>query len=203
MLAEAQLFAEHWAEGTQQCAGDNGSSFRRWMDPVLLERAGLTNEVLVDHRHEHHMVLHGKFAIHRVELADVIRPVIRRQRNACEEDSNVGCRESGEHRVQVPTSVVEGKATQSIVTAEFKDHDVWMEGEHRTHAGDGIFRGGSAGAQIGDSIVVAELVKATLEKSGVGLIGREAQSRRDAVAVADNRPGLHRNKRKTGQKKRD
>ena len=93
--------------------------------------------------------------------------------------------QAGEDHVEIAASLVGGKAAQAVVAAEFDDDHRWMEREDIWEAGDGIFRGSSAGSLVVDLPDVTGLIELTLQGIAVGLAGLQSVTGGDAVSKAD------------------
>ena len=155
------------------------------MNSVRLDCAGDVDQIPVDHGHDGCAVFGGEIAEDLVELMDIVRPVVGRQSNAGEQHFDVRIVERCKHGVEVVSSLIEGKASESIITAEFNDDDCWMQSDDGAETDHGIFTGGAARSLIGNVIVVAELVEVALKRVWVGLAGCQAVSRGDAIAITN------------------
>lgn len=73
-------------EHGQQRVGNDFGALRGWMNPVGLNGTGHVDEVFVDHGNKRGMVFRGKCFENLVELLNVIRAVVWRQRDAGQQD---------------------------------------------------------------------------------------------------------------------
>ena len=89
------LFVEKGSELGQQSAGDDFGALGGGVYPVLLDGAGDVYEVLVDHGDEGDVVFRSEVAEDIVEGRDVVGTVIKGQRDACQQDFDVGGFKSG------------------------------------------------------------------------------------------------------------
>lgn len=199
----AGLFCQQRPERAQQCSGKNLGALRGGMNSIGLQRAWLANQVLIHHRHKRNMVLRGKFAVHLIEVADVVGPVIRRERNTCKQNSAVTRGQRAQQRVKILPGLTERKSAQAVVASKFDNDDCGMKSEQCLHSGNGILCRRAAGAQVPDLVVVGELVEVTLQIGRVGLIFGETISSRDAVAVTDQQMGLRRVQDEARKNQRD
>jgi hypothetical protein len=155
------------------------------MDSISLDRSRHIYEIFVDHGDEGDVMLRGEVAIHLVECVDVVRPVIRRQSNAGEQDLDVGLCECSEDGIEVFSSLFQGNTTEPVVAAELYDHDRRMRVKHGADIGGGILGGCSAGSHVRNFIGESQPVEIALQGVWKRLARVQAVPSGDAVAVAD------------------
>ena len=156
------------------------------MDAVLLNGAGNGIDVGVEHRQQGDVILRGDEAVGLVEGLDVVGAVVRRQRDAGEDDFAAGVEEGGDDGVEVAARVCDGEAAEAVVAAKFDNHDGGMEVEDLVEPVDAVFAGVAADAGIDHFVVVAAMVERGLKGVGPGVAGFEAIAGGDAVAEAVN-----------------
>lgn len=199
----AGLFCQQRPERAQQCSGKNLGALRSGMNSIGLQRAWLANQVPIHHGHKRNMVLRGKVAVHLIEVADVVGPVIWREGDARKQNSAVTSGQRAQQCIQILPGLTERKTAQAVVASKFDNDDCRMECKQRLHSGNGILCRRAAGAQVLDLVVVGELVEVTLQIGRIGLICCEAISGRDAVAVTDQQMGLRRVQSEARKNQRD
>ena len=155
------------------------------MNAVRLNRAGHLHEILVDHRNERGVMLGGEFAIHGFEGVNVVRTVVGRQRDAGDQDLDVGIFEACEDGVEIAPRLIERDAAKSVIAAELNDRRVGVKLEDGPQIGDGVFAGGAARALVVHGIGVAVQVEFALQRVRIGLSLRQSIAGGDAVAKAN------------------
>jgi hypothetical protein len=181
-----QLSPQERFESGQQSLGKYGGAFGRGMNAIGLDGAGYRDQVFVDHGHEGDARVGGGESVEELlKGSDIVRPVVGRQRDAGEQDSDVRSFERGQDLIKIAASLVERKAAKTVVAAEFDDDVVGMQRKNLRQPGDGVFGGGAAGASIQDFVAVAFRIEIALKKIGIRLAVRESIAGGDAVAIAD------------------
>lgn len=182
-----RLLMQKGSEPGQESPRDNFRSLGSGMDAVRLDRSGHVDQVFVNHRHQGNMVFLCQVAKDLVERMDIVRSVIGRQRDACQQHLDTRGFESREHRVQVLPRLIQREAAQPVVSAEFDNDDGRVALNNRSHIGSGVLCCRSAGPPVVNVVFVAGLLQIALQCRGVGLVWLKSQPRRDAVAIADDR----------------
>lgn len=173
------------------------------MNSIRLQRAGLAYQVLIHHRHKRNMMFRGKFAVHLIEIADVVGAVIWRKGNAGEENMAVHRGQRAQQRVEILAGFTERKPAEAVVAPELDNDDGGMQGKQGLHSGNGILCRSATGAHVSDLVVVAELIEIALQIGGIGLICGETVPSRDAVAVTNQKMGLRGIQYEAGKNQRD
>lgn len=128
------------------------------MNAVGLDGIGNLNEVFVNHGHKCSVVFGCEVTKNLVERLNVIAAVVGGQRNSGEKHLDVGVAERSEDGVEVAAGLVGRHSTKAVIAAKFDQDDDGMELQYGAKAGDGVFGGGPAGAQVRYFVVVAALV---------------------------------------------
>lgn len=172
------------------------------MNAVGLNSAGNVHEIFVDHGHKCYAMVRREIAKDLIESADVIGPVVGRQRDAGEQHFDMCAHKCRNYRVKIIAGLIGRKTAQAVIAAEFDNGDGGMKREDRAKIGNGIFGGCAACALVDYLVAVAELIKLTLKRSRIRLIRTgEAVTCGDAVAVADQDWAVGRKERSAkGQK---
>ena len=155
------------------------------MNAILLNGARLVNQILVNHGHKGNVVARGEDEKDLVKGLDVIRPIVRRQRDAGQQDPDVGCFKGSENLVEIVACLIERQAAKPVVATEFDDDHIGMKAQDGRKTDDGVLGCGSAGTLIDDLVVVSLGVELALQSIWKGLAWSEAMTGRDAVAKAD------------------
>jgi len=171
------------------------------MNAVGLDAAGDWNQVFVNHGHKGDVVVSGEGAEKLLEGLDIVGPVVRRQRDARQQDFDVRGFERGEDLIEVAAGFFQGKAAQAVVAAEFDHDSVRVQGQNRGKIRERVLGGGAAGTPVKHLVVEGLGVKVVLKKVRVGLPFIEAVAGGNAVSVADQDAGIGRRKRPGEEKK--
>ena len=132
------------------------------MNPVPLDRARNIDQVFVDHRNERRVVFGRKIAKHLVKCSDVILPVIRRKRYSGEQHLDVSTVQCCQHGVQILPRLIQWKAAQAVIAAEFYDHDRRVGFYDRPDIRGRVLCCRSTGTHIRHVVGVTALVKIPL-----------------------------------------
>jgi len=149
------VFAEQGLQGWEKCVGNNLGAFDGGMDAILLNRPGDTDQVFVDHGHEGGMMLGGQIAKDLVEGLNVVRAIIRGERDTGEQDLDMRGLQSREDVIEIAASLVGGQTAESVITTEFDDYNFRVQKQDRADVGDCVLCGRPAGALIINLIVVS------------------------------------------------
>src|SRR6185437_4587198 len=115
-------FREQRLKHRPNCLGNDLRALRCRMDPVGLNRSRNVDEVFVDHGNQRDVVLGGKRLENLVKGADVVLTVVGGQRNAGEQDADVGFLQRGDDLVEVPAAAGQGQPAEAVVAAKL-DND--------------------------------------------------------------------------------
>ena len=155
------------------------------MNAVALNGSGDVDEVDVEHGNEGDVMLCGEIAKNLLERVNVVGTIIGRKRDAGEQDLDVSAFEAAENLLKIFPRLVDRQTAQAIVAAELNDDDFRVHAQNEGKSADRVFRRGAAGALIDDVVGVAVRCEKFLKIGGISLIGRFAEARCDAVAVAN------------------
>lgn len=114
------------------------------MNSVGLDGAGDVYQILVDHRYDCRSVFLGEIAEDLIELLDVVRAVVGRKSDSCEQYLDLRIFKRGDHGIEIAARLGQGKATKSVISTEFDDDDRWMHRDDRPEPNDSVLAGGAA-----------------------------------------------------------
>jgi len=180
------LLLQQGGQGGEEGIGDDFGAFGGGVDAIWLDGSGDVDEVLINHGDEGCVVLGGEVSKDLVERLDVVAAVVRRERDAGEQDADMGVFESRKDGVEVAACLGGGHTAKAVVAAEFDDDDGGMKLQDWTKAGGCVLGGGAAGSKIRYFVMEATLVEVSLQSVGIGLSGVEAVTCSDAVTVTDD-----------------
>jgi hypothetical protein len=143
-------------------------------------------DVLKQKREQGHVILLSQERVDPVELADVIRSVVRGQGDAAEYDLCSRMLQGGNDLVEVLACAIDGQAAKTIIPAEGDDDEGRLQGEHIVQPFDAVLRRVAADAGIHHAVVKAFGVEILLEKVGITVAGIGAVACSQAVAKGDD-----------------
>ncbi len=164
--------------------GQNLGPFGGGMDAVGLNGIRHLIYVPVDVGDHRDMIASGDKGERRIELPDVIRAVIRRQRDAEQNYLTASLEQCGDDGVQIAACVGDGDAAQTVVATEFHEHKHGMQTQdilQTVHAVPGCV---ATDAGIDDAVVVTMRLQIRLQIVRIGFARSDAIPGRDAVAEA-------------------
>jgi len=171
------------------------------MNAVRLDRSRNVDQVFIDHRNKGDAVARCKLAEELLKGLNVIRAIIRRQRDSGQQNADVRGFESRKKLVEVAARLIERQSAQAVVAAELDDDHLRIQLENRRQAGESILGSGAACAPVENLVVVARGVQVALEEIGVRLAFGKPVTGRDAVSVADEEMRVLRRPRHRGRQK--
>jgi len=183
-ISESTLAVKQRFQGGQQGAGDDLGPFGGRVDAVRLNRPRNGYQVLVDHGDERYVVLRRQRAEDLAEGANVVGPVVGRQRDPRQQHLDVCGRERPENLVEIVLALGERQAAQSVVAAELDNHHLRMKAKDGGQQSNRVFSRSSAGALVNYFIMIILGIKLALERIGKRLPRRKPVARRNAVAEA-------------------
>ena len=100
-------------------------------------------------------MLGGQIAKDLVEGLNVVRAIIRGERDTGEQDLDMRGLQSREDVIEIAASLVGGQTAESVITTEFDDYNFRVQKQDRADVGDCVLCGRPAGALIINLIVVS------------------------------------------------
>ena len=170
----------------QQVARYLSIALSRGVDAVGLHAASSAVDILKQKGEQGHVILLSQQCVDFVELADVIRAVVRRQRDAAEHDLCSRVPQGGDNLIEILACAVDGQAAKTIVASEGDDDEGRLQGEHVIQPFDAVLRRVAADAGIRHAIVKAFGVEILLKKIGITVAGIGAVARSQAVAEGND-----------------
>lgn len=156
------------------------------VDSIALHTAWHTIDVLKQKREKRHMILTAQHRVDIVELADVVRSIVGRQRDAAEHNLNSSMLQRRDDLIEISARAVEGKAAQAIIAAEGDDDNNRLERKHIVQSVKTVLCCVSANAGVHHAIVKALLVEVLLQKIRIAVAGIRSIPCCKAVAECDN-----------------
>lgn len=139
---------------------------------------------LEEKREHRHAILLREQGIGRIELFDVIRAVVWRQRDSCERDLGAAGLECGNNFVEIGARVLDRKTAKAVVASEFDDDDIGPESKNGVQSPNSILGGVAANALVDDAVMIAARVESGLEVVGIALAGIRSIAGGEAIAEA-------------------
>jgi hypothetical protein len=170
----------------QQIARYLSIALSRGVDAVGLHAASSSVDILKQKGEQGHVILLSQRCVDFIELADVVRAVVRRQRDAAEHDLCSRVPQGGDNLIEILACAVDGQAAETIVAAEGDDDEGRLQGEHIVQPFDAVLRRVAADAGIHHAVVKAFGVEILLEKVGITVAGIGAVACSQAVAKGND-----------------
>jgi hypothetical protein len=170
----------------EQVARDLLISLRCGVNPVGLHTAGNAVDVFEQKRKQRHMILSGQKSVGFIELANVVRSVVRRKCDAPQHHLYARVLERGNYAVQIPAGTCDGQAAKTIVAAKGDDDENGLESKHIIKPVQAVFGCVAADAGIDDVIVKSFGVEILLQKIRVAIACIGSVAGREAVAECDD-----------------
>jgi hypothetical protein len=158
----------------------------RGVDAVGLHAASSAVDILKQKGKQGYVILLSQRCVDFIELADVIRAVVRRQGDPAEHDLCSRVPQSGDDLIEILPCAVDGQAAKTIVAAEGDDDERRLQGEHVIQPFDAVLRRVAADAGIRHAIVKAFGVEILLKKIGITVAGIGTVARSQAVAEGND-----------------
>src|ERR1700742_2978723 len=136
------------------------------------------------------MILAGQRKVSFVELADVVRAVIGRQRDTAEHNLDACVLKRRDDPVEVLSGAFDGKAAKAIIAAEGDNHDGWFQRQYIVKASHAIFCSVAANACIDYVIMEAFCVEILLQKIGIAVAGISSIAGGETVAKGNDRRAI-------------
>ena len=143
----------------------------RGVGVVALHHAGRAVDVLQEEGQQAGRGTSLRGSVGLVELLDVVGAVVGREGDAGEGDLDPRFLEGGDDGVEVGAGVFDAEAAKAVVAAELDDGDRRGGGRGLRQAGDAVFGGVAADAEVDDAVVEGVLVEVGLEVVGVAVAG--------------------------------
>lgn len=156
------------------------------VDAVGLHTSCGAVNILEQKREQRHVILLRQRCVNLVELADVIRAIVRRERDAAEHDLSPRVLQRGDDLIEIPPCTVDGKPAETVVAAEGYDDERRLEGEHILQALNAVFGRIAANAGIHHVVMKALVVEVAFQKIGIAVAGVGAVACSQAVAEGDD-----------------
>lgn len=132
------------------------------------------------------MILAAQGHVGLVELADIVRSIVGRQRNAAEHNLNSSMLQRSDNLIEVPASAVEGEAAKAVVATEGDDDDNGLERKHVVHPVQTVFGCVPADSGVDHVIAKASMVEVLLQIIRIAVTGIRPIACCKAVAECDN-----------------
>jgi hypothetical protein len=159
------------------------------VNSILLDRIRNRVHVGVQHGQQRSMIFGRDLRENGVELADVVRTVIGRQRDA-EQQNLASCPAQGSNnRVQVVARRCERQPAQSVIASQLDDDDCRMQFNDVVQPIDRIFCSIPADALIDHAVAVSASVQISLQVVWIAMARLNSIARRDAVSKTDDLGG--------------
>lgn len=175
------------------------------MDAVGLHTSCGAVNIFEQKREQRHVILLRQQCVGLVELADVIRAIVRRERDAAEHDLSPRALQRGDDLIEIPSRTVDGKPAETIVAAEGYYDNRRLEGEHILQALNAVFGCIAANAGIHHVVMKAPVIEIAFEKiriavAGVGAVacGQTIAEGHDHRAVVTRRGNWLRSRSRSG-----
>jgi len=137
------------------------------MNPVRLHHIRVLVDVDEQKRKGTEVILLRQRGKHSGKGADVIGTVVRRQRNAQQNQGNVCLFQTDDHLLEILFGGFDRDTSKAIIAAEFQEDQSGMGGENVIDTREAIGGGVAAHALILDAILVAVLIKKILQIVGI------------------------------------
>ena len=170
----------------QQVARYLSIALSRGVDAVGLHAASRAVDILKQKGEQGYVILLSQRCVDCIELADVVRPVVRRQRDTTEHDLCPRVPQGGDNLIEILASAVDGQAAKTIVAAEGDDDEGRLQGDHIVQPFDAVLRRVAADAGIHHAVVKAFGVEILLEKVRITVAGIGAVACSQAVAKGND-----------------
>jgi hypothetical protein len=170
----------------QQIARYLSIALSRGVDAVGLHAASSAVDILKQKGEQGHVILLSQQCVDFVELADVIRAVVRRQGDAAEHDLCSRVPQGGDNLIEILACAVDGQAAKTIVAAEGDDDEGRLQGEHVIQPFDAVLRRVAADAGIHHAVVKAFGVEILLKKVWITVASVGAVACSQAVAKGND-----------------
>jgi hypothetical protein len=177
---------QQWSDERQQIAGYLLVALCRGVKAIGLHAAGNAINVLEQEGKHWHTIFAGQRDINFVELADVIRAVIGRQRNTAEHNLGACVLERRDDPVEVLPGAFDGKAAKAIVAPEGDDDEGWLQRQYIVKAFHTILCGVAADACVDHVIMKACRIEILLQKIGIAVAGISSIAGGEAVAKGND-----------------
>jgi hypothetical protein len=156
------------------------------VNAVGLHAACSAIDVLKQKGEQGDVILLRQRCVDFVELADVVRAVVRRQGDAAEHDLRSRVLQPRDNLIEILACAIDGQAAKTIVPAEGDDDEGRLQGEHIVQPVQTVFRGVAADACVHHAVVKALGVEILLEKIGITASGICAVACSQAVAEGND-----------------
>jgi hypothetical protein len=170
----------------QQISGHLLISLRCRVDSVVLHAAGNAVNVLEQEGKQWQMVLLGERRIGLVELPDIVRSVVGRQRDAAEHNLDARLLQRRDDLVKVATRALDRKAAKPIVATESDNDENGPQSKHVIQPVQTIFRCVAADSSVHNVILKALRVEVFFQKIGIAVAGISPVSSCEAISESDN-----------------
>ena len=135
--------------------------------------------------------LFGQIGVDSFEGLDVVRSIVTREAHSGQEDANTGLLKGLDHGDLVGAGGGHGQAAETIVAAEFENHDVRFGSQDVGQALNSVSCSIATDSEIDDVVVVTGRVEESLKIVGVTPAWRDTQAGGQAVAEGhDHRAGV-------------
>jgi hypothetical protein len=165
------------------------------MNAVCLDGSGNVHKILVDHWHNCCSVFCSEVREDLVELVNVVWAIVGWEGDASDQYFDLCILKSREDGVEIGTRLVEGKATEAIISTELNNDDCRMQGNNRMKANNRVFAGCATGSFVRNFVVVAKFVEVALKGVWIGLARHEPVTGSYAIAIADKQRAMGSQKR--------
>ena len=170
----------------QQIARYLSIALSRGVDAVGLHAARSAVDILKEEGEQGHVILLSQRCVDFVELADVVRAVVRWQRDAAEDDVCSRAPQGGDNLIEILACAVDGQPAKTIVAAEGDDDEGRLQGENIVHPFDAVLCCVAADAGIHHAVVKALRVEILLEKVRITVASIGAVACSQAVAEGND-----------------
>jgi hypothetical protein len=165
---------------------DQLCSFGCGVDAILLNRPGNVVHARIEHGQERDVVFCRHLLIDRVELPDIVRPVIGWERDPCKHHLASAFDERPNHRVQIGASRRVRQSTKTVIAPELDDDHLGMERYDAIQPVYPVLRRTSADSLADDAVTIAAGIEIALEVVWIAVTRIDAIAGGNAVAEAND-----------------
>jgi len=155
------------------------------MDAIALDRSRDIDQIFIKHGHESNVVLRREIAKNLIECADVVRSIVRRQRDAGKQDLHMSFLKRGEHLVEIRARLGDGQAAQSVVASKLDNYDGGAQAQDIGQGCESILCGSAARALVQYFVRISLRIELLLKEIWIRLTFLKAKPGSNAIAEAD------------------
>ncbi len=166
--------------------GDQLRALGRGMDAILLNRAGNRVHPRIEHGQKRDMVFRRNLLIDRVELPDIVRPIVGRESDPRQHYFASAFEQRLHHRVQIGPSRRARQPAKTVIAPELDDDHRGMERHDAIQPVYPVLGGTSADSLAEDEVMIAAGIEIALEVVWIAVTLIDAIAGGNAVAEAND-----------------